>query len=124
MSAPNINTAVTVTGKSSMLALTASNQNLLANAASSGQVWRIASLYASNVTTANASVTLYLCKAGAAASAANLWLNSVVIPANCCLVVCDKTSPMYLEENDSIVAVSTASSLVTACAAYELISIT
>ena len=119
MAAPNIMGLTTVTCKSSQLLLTTSNQDLVTNAASSGQAFKVTSLYVANIhATATATVTVTLNKAGSPL----VLLNATEIPANFTLVVIDKESPINLEENDKIQVLSSAASSLNAFASYEVMS--
>ena len=119
MSAPNAIGLTTVTCKSSQLLLTTSNQDLVTNAASSGQALKVTSLYVANVhATTAASVTVTINKAGSPL----VILNATEIDPNFTLVVIDKESTINLEENDKIQILSSAASSLNAFASYEEMS--
>jgi len=120
MTAPNIAGLTTVTGKSVGVAVGTSATDLVANAASSGKVFKINSLIISNVDgTDAASIDVILQKAGS--NNFNLT-KSVDVPAETTLVVVSKDTQLYLEENDKITVTANAASDLQAICSYEEIS--
>lgn len=124
MAAPNLLTPTTITGKTAYVSLSTTNAtSIVSNAASSGKVLKINSLVVSNVDGVNnASITVSLYSAAALGGTAYKIANTITVPADSTLVVIDKTSTIYLEEDKSLGAVAgTANDLEIVCS-YEEIS--
>ena len=124
MAAPNIVNASTITGKTAVVSLTTTSAtSVVSNAASSGKVFKINSLIVSNVDgTSNAEITVSLYSAAAIGGTATEICSTVSVPADASLVVIDKNTAIYLEEDKSIGATAgTASDLKIICS-YEEIS--
>ena len=100
MAAPNILSASIITGKQYGAALdTTTTTSLVANAASSDDLYKINSIIVSNVdgtNSCNATVSLY------DGSSDRHKAKTVAVPANSTLVLLGKESPIYLEEGHSI----------------------
>jgi hypothetical protein len=102
---------------------------LLANAASSGLVYKINSIVVSNGTAsaANATVSVYSNGAvaqGSAPSGGTAYpvVNAVSVPANASLVAMDKTTGVYLMEGNSITITSGTGSALAYVISYENIA--
>lgn len=102
---------------------------LLANAASSGKVYKINQIVAANTTgtAANASVSIYTNGAVAQGSApaggtAYPVVSAISVPANASLICVDKTTAIYLMEGTSISITSGTGSALTFSISYEDIS--
>jgi hypothetical protein len=103
---------------------------LLANAASSGTVYRIDQIVAANVngsSAVNATVSIYTNGAvaqGSAPSGGTAYpvVSTVSVPANASLIVTDKSTAIYLTENTSITVTSGTASGITYSISYEAIS--
>ena len=103
---------------------------LLANAASSGVVYRIDQIVAANVngsSAVNATVSIYTNGAvaqGSAPSGGTAYpvVSTVSVPANASLIVTDKTTAIYLMEGTSISVTSGTASGITYSISYEAIS--
>jgi hypothetical protein len=124
MAAPNIVNVTTMLGKLVTADLsTTSATSVVSNAASSGKVLKIDSLVVANIDTANAvNITINHYSAAALGGTATPIASTISIPANSSLIVIDKTTMIYLEENMSIGAIAgTASKLKVVCS-YEDIS--
>jgi hypothetical protein len=124
MAAPNIVNVSTITGKTAVVSLTTTSAtSVVSNAASSGKVFKINSLIVSNVDgTSNAEITVSLYSAAAIGGTATEICSTVSVPADASLVVIDKNTAIYLEEDKSIGATAgTASDLKIICS-YEEIS--
>ena len=124
MAAPNIVNIATMLGKVVTADLTTTSAtSVLSNAASSGKVFKVNSLTVANIDTANAvNVTVNHYSAAALGGTATPIASTISIPANSTLILIDKTTMIYLEENMSIGATaSTASKLKVVCS-YEDIS--
>ena len=124
MAAPNIVNIATMYGKVVTADLTSTSAiSVLSNAASSGKVFKVDSLVVANIDTANAvNITINHYSAAALGGTATPIASVISIPAASSLIVIDKTTMIYLEENMSIGAVAgTASKLKVVCS-YEDIS--
>jgi len=124
MAAPNLLSPTTITGKSVTVNLTTTSAtSILSNAASSGKVLKVNSLYVANVDgTTNAEITINYYSAAALGGTATQICSTVIVPADATLVVVDKDAYIYLEENTSLGATAgTASDLKIVCS-YEDIS--
>lgn len=103
---------------------------LLANAASSGVVYKINQIVAANVdgtNAVNATVSIYTNGAVAQGSApaggtAYPIASTISVPANASLIVVDKTTAIYLMEGTSITVTSGVASKITYSISYEAIS--
>jgi hypothetical protein len=124
MAAPNLLSPTTITGKSVTVDLTSTSAtSILSNAASSGKVLKVNSLYVSNVDgTSAAEITINYYSAAALGGTATQIASTVAVPADATLVVIDKDAYIYLEENTSLGATAgTANDLKVVCS-YEDIS--
>lgn len=124
MAAPNIaGTSPTIEGKSATLALTTSAASIVSNAAASGKVLKVNSLYIANIDGTNsADVTINYYSAAAAGGTATAIANTITVPADSTLVVISKDAPIYLEEDRSIGGLASANSDLVAVVSYEDIS--
>ena len=117
MAAPNIVNVTTITGKTSVLAVTTSATAIVTNSGSSGQVYIINALYVSNVDgTNNADLNVDLYRSSTAYHIAK----TVNVPADASLDVISKS--IYLEEGDSLRLTASANSDLEAVCSYEIIS--
>ena len=117
MAAPNIVNVTTITGKTSVLAVTTSATAIVTNSGSSGQVYKINALYVSNVDgTNNADLNVDLYRSSTAYHIAK----TVNVPADATLDVISKS--IYLEEGDSLRLTANANSDLEAVCSYEIIS--
>ena len=102
---------------------------LLPNAASSGLVYKINQIVCANVngsSAVNATVSIYSNGAVAQGSApaggtAYPIISTLSVPANASVIAVDKTTAIYLMENQSIVVTSGTSSGITYTISYESI---
>ena len=124
MAAPNIVNVTTITGKTAVVDLSTTNATLVVeNPASSGKVFKINSLYVSNVDgTNNADITISIYSEDNIGGTATEICKTVVVPADATLVVIDKNSSIYLEEDKSIGATASAASDLKIVCSYEEIS--
>ena len=124
MAAPNIVNVTSIYGKSAVVDLsTTSATSVLSNAASSGKVFRINSLIVSNVDgTSAADITVSYYSAAAIGGTATQIVSTVSVPADSSLVVIDKTTAIYLEEDKSIGATAGSASDLKVIISYEDIS--
>ena len=125
MSAPNLVNVSTITLKQVGVALgTTLTTNLLANAASSGKVFKITSIIVSNVDGTNAAaVSLdFHTDADGTSGTSFAIASTVTVPADASLVVLDKNTPIYLEEDRCILGGASAASDLECLITYEEIS--
>ena len=124
MAAPNIANVSTIVGKTAYdTPASTSPTVLLANAASSGKVFKINQIVAANVggvSAYNCSVVVNTAEDGTGTSYAIAL--SIPVPANASLIVVDKSTAIYLEEGKSIVVTSATSSTITYTVSYEELS--
>ena len=97
---------------------------LLSNAASSGLVYKINQIVAANVDGTNAvDTTVTINSAAAGAGTAYPIVSTVSVPADASLIVVDKTTAIYLMENQSIVVTTgTTGSKISYTISYESIA--
>ena len=103
---------------------------LLANAASSGQVFKINQIVCANVngsSAVNATVAVYTNGAvaqGSAPSGGTAYpiISTISVPASASLIAVDKTTAVYLMEGSSITVTSGTASGITYTISYEVIS--
>ena len=124
MAAPNIVNVTTITGKTTYAALTTTLTTvLLANAASSGKVFKINSIMVANVDgTSAADVTVDINTAAAGSGTSYALAATIAVPADATLSVVDKTNSFYLEEDKSILGGASANSDLEIVISYEEIN--
>ena len=124
MTAPNLVNVATITAKTTYLDLSTTNATtLLSNAASSGKVFKVSAIYVANVDgTNNADITLSVNSQDDGGGTAYHLAKTVVVPADSTLVVVDKNSAIYLEEDRSIVATASAADDLEVVVSYEELS--
>jgi propanediol dehydratase large subunit len=122
MANPNIVNVATINGKTYSNVLTASNVLQVVNAASSGQIYKINSIVVSNAnTTAAANVTLEVNNAAGNGTPYRI-ARGVTVPFQSSLVAIDRSTGLYLEENQSIKGFSTTSNSLEIIISYDIIS--
>ena len=124
MAAPNIASPTTITGKTAAVDLSTTNATaVVSNAASSGKVFKVNSLIVSNVDGTNdAAITVNFYSEDDIGGTATEICKTVTVPADASLVVIDKNSSIYLEEDKSIGAIASAASDLKIVCSYEEIS--
>ena len=124
MAAPNIVNVTTITGKTTYAALTTTLTTvLLANAASSGKVFKINSIMVANVDGSTAAdVTVDINTAAAGSGTSYALASTIAVPADATLSVVDKTNSFYLEEDKSILGGASANSDLEIVISYEEIN--
>jgi hypothetical protein len=124
MAAPNLVSPTTINGKTVTVDLSSTSAtSILSNAASSGKVLKVNSLYVANVDgSTNTEVTVNYYSAASLGGTATQICSTLVVPADATVVVIDKDAYVYLEENTSLGATAgTANDLKIICS-YEDIS--
>jgi hypothetical protein len=121
---PNIVNVTTITGKSAVVDLTTTNATLVVeNPAASNKVFKINSLIVSNVDGTNAAdITVSLFSEDNIGGTATQIVSTVSVPADASLVVIDKNTSIYLEEDKSIGATAGSASDLKVVVSYEEIS--
>ena len=131
MSNPNLLAATTASGTTTYYTPGGTTAVvLLANAAASGQVFKINQIVAANVngtSAVNATVSVYTNGAvaqGSAPSGGTAYpiISTISVPASASLIVVDKTTAVYLMEGTSITVTSGTASGITYTVSYEVIS--
>jgi hypothetical protein len=131
MAAPNIVNVTTIFGKTTYLTPSGTSALvLLPNATGSNKVLKINQIVAANVNGSAAvdtTVSIYTNGAvaqGSAPSGGTAFpiVSTVSVPADASLIVTDKTTAIYLEENQSITVTSGTASGITYSISYEDIS--
>ncbi len=131
MAAPNILALTTATGKTTYLTPSGTTAVvLLQNAASSNKVLKINQIVAANVDGTNAvdcTVSIYTnggVAQGSAPSGGTAYpiASTISVPADASLIVADKTTAIYLEEDTSISVTSGTANGITYSISYEEMS--
>lgn len=122
MANPNIVNVTSILGKTYANVITTSNVLHLVNPASSGNIFKINSIVVSNVDgAAAADVTLEINNAAGDTTAYRL-VSTVSVPADATLIVTDKSTSFYLEEDKSIKGFASASGDLEMVISYEIIT--
>ena len=124
MAAPNIVNVTTITGKTDQINLTTTSATaVVSNAAASGKVFKINSLIVSNVDgTSAADITVAVYSQDDIGGTATELVSTVSVPADATLVVIDKNTALYLEEDMSIGATAGTANDLKVVVSYEEIS--
>jgi hypothetical protein len=124
MAAPNLVTVGTITGKTTYTALsTTSETSVLSNASGSGKVYKINNIVVSNVDGVSAAdITIAINSAAAGAGTSYAIASTISVPADASLIVVDKSTAIYLEEDKSITATAGAGGDLEVVISYEEIS--
>jgi len=131
MAAPNIASLTTITGKTTYFTPSGTTAVvLLQNAASSNTVLKVNQIVVANVDGTNAvdcTVSIYSnggVAQGSAPSGGTAYpiASTISVPADASLIVVDKTTGLYLEENTCISITSGTASKLTFSVSYELMS--
>jgi len=131
MANPNIVAVTSIYGKTTFLTPTGTAAVvLLPNASGSGKVFKINQIVAANVngsSAVNCTVAIYSnggVAQGSAPSGGTAYpiASTISVPADATLIVADKTTSIYLEEDQSISVTSGTASGITYSVSYEEIS--
>lgn len=124
MAAPNIVNVATITGKTSVTNLTSTSATaVVSNAASSGKVFKINSVVVSNVDgSAAADISILLYSEDDIGGTGTEIVKTVSVAPDSSLVVIDKNTALYLEEDKSIGAIAGAANDLKVVCSYEEIS--
>jgi hypothetical protein len=124
MAAPNIVNVSSILGKTAMVALSSTSQTtLLNNAASSDDVLKVNMIQVANIDGTNAcDITIDVHSAASGGGTAYSLVATVSVPADASLVVLDKNTAIYLEENTSITATAGTAGDLEVIVSYEQIT--
>ena len=123
MANPNIVNVTSITGETDSGALTTTNTVLVANSAASGKVYKINTIIISNIDGTNdGAVTVGINSSAGGAGTTTELASTVTVPADATLVVLDKNTTFYLEEDKSIVGLANANSTLEYVISYEVIN--
>lgn len=124
MAAPNIVNVTSIIGKTDSISLTSTSATAIAsNAASSGKVLKINMIQVANVDGTNAAnITISLYSEDDIGGTATEMVSTVSVPADSSLVVLDKNTAIYVEEDRSIGATASAANDLKVTISYEEIS--
>lgn len=119
MTAPNIATLTTITGKTDLANVTQAGGSVLSATPATGQVFKVNSLLISNVDGTNdATVTVNIVRSATAYSIAK----DITVPANSTFAAVSKDIGIYLEEGDDLQCSASADGDLQAIFSYEIIS--
>lgn len=119
MANPNIVSVYDIRGKATVMEVTTTPTSIVTNNSASNQIFKLNSLYLSNITTANtANVTVTYFRS----SVDYNLTNKIDITPGTTLVAITKETSIYLEEGDSIRISASASNVIQAVCSYEIIS--
>lgn len=124
MANPNIVNIAAMYGENATVALSSTSAtSIVSNAASSGKVYKINSIIVANVDgTSAADITINLYSAAALGGTAYPIASTISVPADASLIVIDKTTAIYLKENQSIGAIAGAANDLVVIASWEEIN--
>lgn len=124
MAAPNLQNASAVYLKSATADLTTTGEtSVLSNAASSGKLLKVDSVIVANIDASTAyAITLTYHSAAALAGTSTVIASTISVPANSSLVVIDRTTAVYLEEDRSLGATASTGNKLKVTCQYEDIS--
>jgi hypothetical protein len=121
---PNIVNVTNILGRTVVVDLSTTNATLVVeNTAASGKIFKINSLYVSNVDGTNAAdITISLFSEDNIGGTATQIASTVTVPADATIIVIDKNSSIYLEEDKSIGATASAANDLKIVCSFEEIS--
>jgi hypothetical protein len=123
MANPNLVNVTNINGKSFGNVLTTSNAIIIANGASSGNVLKINNIVVTNVDgAAAADVTIEYNTLAAGTGTPYRIASTISVPADASLIVTDKSTSFYLEENTCIKGFASAAGDLEVLVSYEVLS--
>ena len=124
MANPNIVNTASIVGNNSLTALsTTSATAIVNNPASSGKVYKINSIVVSNVDGTNpADISVNIYSQDDLGGIAYSLVSTIAVPADASLIVVDKTTTIYLKEDQSVGAVAGSADDLVVTASWEEIS--
>lgn len=123
MANPNIVAVTHIYGETSITLLTTTGAtSVVSNAASSGKVYKINNIVATNVNgTSAADISINIYPAAALGGTPVALASTISVPADAALIVVDKSTAIYLKENMSIGATAgTANAISITCSWEEI----
>jgi hypothetical protein len=123
VSNPNIVNVAAIYGNNSSTSLSTTNATaIVSNAASSGKVYKINMIMVANVDGTNAAdISINKYSEDDIGGTAYPIASTISVPADATLIILDKTTALYLKEDESIGATAgTASDLVVTCSWEEI----
>ena len=121
MTAPNLKSPTTITGKTARYAVTASLATALA-APGAGKTYKINSIFCANTDTANAGTAVDISVSIYDGSTDRYIAYTISVPADATQILSTKETYFYLEGSDSIRAVASIASRLELVIGYEEIS--
>lgn len=123
MAAPNIVNVTNINGRVFGNVLTTSNSVIVANEASSGNVIKINSLIVSNITNSlDANVSIEYNTSADGSGTAYRLASEITVPFSASLIVIDKSTSIYLEEDSCVQGYASATANLEFVVSYEVIS--
>jgi hypothetical protein len=124
MANPNIVNVTDIKGNNALVALSTTGATLIVeNVAASGKVYKINSLVVSNVDgTNNANITVSIYSQDNIGGTAYPIVSTLSVPADSSVIVIDKSTGIYLKEDQSIGATASASNDLVVTASWEEIN--
>jgi len=124
MANPNIVNVTDIKGNNALIDLSTTNATLIVeNPASSGKVYKINSLVVANVDgSSNCDVTVSIYSEDNIGGTAYPIVSTLSIPADSSVIIIDKSSGIYLKEDQSIGATADVASDLVVTASWEEIS--
>jgi hypothetical protein len=121
MAAPNIVNVSSIIGMTTVVGLsTTTDVVFLSNATSSGKVFKINTITATNIDgTDNADITVRYNLSAVGAGSSVPIAYTISVPADSSLVIIGKDTPMYLEEDRSLTAEASAINDIAIMCSYE-----
>ena len=123
MTAPNLISPSTITGKTAFISLPSTSESgLLVNSAGSNSCLRVNSIYAANIDGSNSvDVTLKIYNDDTAGTGYSL-ASTVTVPADATVVLVNKDAPVWLEEDRRLTVTASAGGDLNVICSYEEIS--
>ena len=123
MANPNIVGVTTIQGETTSVAAAVADRALASNPASSGKVFKINTIIATNNNTSAAAVIhVNLYPEDDLGGQSNAIAHAITVPVNSSLIVIDKSTSFYLKENQSIGGNATTTSSIVYTTSFEEIS--
>jgi hypothetical protein len=114
----NLANTVTITAKTALVNVTTVSANVLSNATSSEQIYKINTVMFNNYSGSTATANLTISRSTGSFNIARI----ITVPANSILTVIAKDNAIYLEEGDTLQSSVSANSAMHLIAGYELLS--
>lgn len=123
MANPDIIDVTTIQGNNIAITLGGSATTIVNNAAASGKVYKVNTIIASNIDGTNAAdITLSLYSQDDLGGSGTPIVSTISVPADSSLILIDKTTSIYVKEDQSIGALAGASGDIAIVASWEEIS--